>query len=278
MGADGGTIPRRDELVKEKKKPEKKDKTSELKHQWNDCCISQLPLRLPILACEYGNLYNKESILELLLDKSKYEGQAKFTHIRSLKDVKELNLTDNPAFARTDGKMDTSNSALYVCPVTGLEMNGKHRFAYLWTCGCALSERALKEVPSQTCHKCAKPYTSNDVIILNGNDDDFDLMKGKMEERRLAAKQSKKSKKKIKSDQTEEPPVKAAKISSDKLKPKPVTTGKELTLKGAAKHVSVQKDPKASTAYKSLFTTCEKAKKQEKQHSGWVSFNPQYFN
>ena len=65
--------------------------------------------------------------MELLLDKQKFENVAKFSHIRGLKDVKELNLTDNPAFARTDGKMDTSNSALYVCPVTGLEMNGKHR-------------------------------------------------------------------------------------------------------------------------------------------------------
>lgn len=73
------------------------------------------------------SLYNKESILELLLDKTKFEGRAKLAHIRGLKDLKELNLTDNPAFARTDGKMDTSNSALYVCPVTGLEMNGKHR-------------------------------------------------------------------------------------------------------------------------------------------------------
>ena len=30
MGCDGGTIPRRDELVKVKKKPEQKDKDAEL--------------------------------------------------------------------------------------------------------------------------------------------------------------------------------------------------------------------------------------------------------
>lgn len=74
-----------------------------------------------------SSFYNKESILELLLDKQKFENFAKFAHIRTLKDVKELNLHDNPALKRTDDKMDISDAALYVCPVTGLEMSGKHR-------------------------------------------------------------------------------------------------------------------------------------------------------
>lgn len=70
------------------------------------------------------SLYNKESLLEFLLQKNTID---KFSHIRGLKDVKELNLTDNPAFSRKDGKIDVSDAALYVCPVTGLEMSGKHR-------------------------------------------------------------------------------------------------------------------------------------------------------
>lgn len=80
-----------------------------------------------IQTTNYFSLYNKESILEFLLDKEKYENCANFAHIRGLKDVKELQLQDNPALQRTDDKMDTSDSADYICPVTGLEMNGKHR-------------------------------------------------------------------------------------------------------------------------------------------------------
>lgn len=52
---------------------------------------------------------------------------AKFSHLRGMKDVKELKMTDNPALSRTDNKMDITDAALYVCPVTGLEMSGKHR-------------------------------------------------------------------------------------------------------------------------------------------------------
>ncbi|KAG7226686.1 hypothetical protein INR49_023480 [Caranx melampygus] len=42
---------------------------------------------------------------------------------------------------------------MFICPVVGLEMNGKHRFCYLHTCGCVFSDRALKEVKTEICHK-----------------------------------------------------------------------------------------------------------------------------
>ena len=37
---------------------------------------------------------------------------------------------------------------------------------------------------------------------------------------------------------------------------------------------SIQDDPDASDAYKSLFNTCEKAKNQQKAH--WTTYNPLY--
>ena len=40
------------------------------------------------------------------------------------------------------------------------------------------------------------------------------------------------------------------------------------------KTVSIQKDPKASSAYKSLFTSCDKAKNQASAH--WVTYNPHW--
>lgn len=48
MGCDGGTIPRRDELVKTKKKPEEKDKDAELAAKWQFCALTSEKLRQPI--------------------------------------------------------------------------------------------------------------------------------------------------------------------------------------------------------------------------------------
>ena len=124
-----------------------KDKEAELAYRWRHCSIKQLPLQTPIVACGLGRLYSKEAVLEGLLDRSTLPETA--THIKTLKDVKTLNLTNNPAFDRdaskNEGDVDEGRSP-YICPVTGLEMNGKFKFCFLWQCGCVVSERALKEI------------------------------------------------------------------------------------------------------------------------------------
>jgi len=45
--------------------------------------LSQAPLQKPIVGDTNGFLYNKEAVIEFLLDRSKYEGG--FEHIKSLK-------------------------------------------------------------------------------------------------------------------------------------------------------------------------------------------------
>lgn len=199
MGCDGGTIPRRDELVRMKKKPEKVDKNFELNAKWFHCAISQENLHPPIVSCELGNLYNKESVLEFLLDKASATSDIA-KHIRNLKDVKELKLTENPAFEeelkgeRADAYQDFQ-ACRYICPVVGIEMNGRYKFCFLWKCGCVFSERALKEVKSSVCHKCGQTFSDEDVVIINGSEEEFETMKSKMLERRQKAKLDKKSRK-----------------------------------------------------------------------------------
>ncbi|KAK3743697.1 hypothetical protein QZH41_002842 [Actinostola sp. cb2023] len=199
MGCDGGTIPTRDELVRLKKKPEKIDKNFELNAKWFHCAITQESLRAPIVSCELGKLYNKESLLEYLLDKEAATTEVA-NHIRSLKDTKELVLTENAAFEEkskvesAEGYQDFQASP-YVCPVVGIEMNGRYKFCFLWKCGCVLSERALKEVKSPVCHKCGKPFSHEDIVILNGCEEDMEVMKVNMLQRRQKAKLEKKSKK-----------------------------------------------------------------------------------
>ncbi|XP_026320084.1 protein RTF2 homolog [Hyposmocoma kahamanoa] len=194
MGCDGGTIPRRDELVRMKKKPEQKDKDAERSFKWRNCALSQQPLQEPVVACGLGRLYSKSSVLESLLDKeTKPES---INHIKNLKDIKDLKLTKNPAYKvteHTEGAFG-DGSAPYICPISGLEMTGKFRFVFLWSCGCVLAERALKEVKQNLCHMCQTPFTDNDVTVLNGTDEDMEKLKEKMAVRVANRKNGKKTK------------------------------------------------------------------------------------
>jgi hypothetical protein len=118
-------------------------------------------------------LYNKEAIIQFLLDKEKYADQAAAVmHIRGLKDVVTLKLTankhaDKEGKATTAGAYTDVNTARFACPVTDLPMNGHYRFCYLRGCGCVLSEKALREIPSETCHKVCKEQVPM-VYMLNG--------------------------------------------------------------------------------------------------------------
>ncbi|CAJ0964186.1 unnamed protein product [Ranitomeya imitator] len=158
MGCDGGTIPKRHELVKGPKKVEKIDKNAELVARWYYCTLSQEKLKRPIVTCELGRLYNKDAVIEFLLDKSTDKPHAdSAAHIKSIKNVIELNLSDNPAWTgdkgNTKGDKYDDQRAQFICPVVGLEMNGKYRFCVLRQCGCVFSERALKEIKTDICHK-----------------------------------------------------------------------------------------------------------------------------
>jgi len=334
MGCDGGTIPTRDELVRVKKKPEQKDKNSELAFKWRHDAVSQELLGRRVVACELGRLYNKETVLEILLDRTKYEEVGGIIdHIRSLKDIKELKLTENPdgrqgGAEKGDMYIDPSR-ADYICPVVGVGMSGKYRFCFIWSCGCVLSERALRQVKSEVCHKCGAAYSEEDVIVLNGSEDDLQVMGAKMEARRARVKAQKKTKKaqKHKISESEQnvfkkpcvpstssgvshstssvaaskqshlqfvPPSDrkhnkdiesklkngtsrptVGKLVSSKLSQQSKLTNGKTTEATNEKTSRIQSNPKNSETFKSLFTTHESEKLQEKPH--WITFNPQYF-
>lgn len=149
--------------------------------------------------CGLGRLYSKQNVIEQLLDREK-EMPESCKHIKSLRDVKDLVLTPNPIYKdedKTEGLLDT-RSAPYICKLIGLEMSGKFRFIALWSCGCVFSERALKEIGSKVCILCQAPFTEEDIVILNGNEEEVELMTVKMKARvarRKADKKSKSSKK-----------------------------------------------------------------------------------
>ncbi|KAJ4460415.1 putative protein RTF2 [Paratrimastix pyriformis] len=188
MGCDGGSIPQRPEMVKTKKAPEKKDPVMLAKARWLTCAISGAPLTNEIVADEMGNIFNKEAILERLLSKNLPE---KLSHIRRIKDLITLRFDRNRAYdfdrAEATKAIDEINP-LFVCPVTGEEANGHHRFVTLFHCGHVISEGAMKHFPEPRCPVCRQPFRPEDVIVLNGNEEDEALLKQRAIQRRLEKK------------------------------------------------------------------------------------------
>ncbi|XP_040432197.1 replication termination factor 2 isoform X1 [Cygnus olor] len=302
MGCDGGTIPKRHELVKGPPKAQKVDKAAELVARWYYCTLSQEKLCRPIVACELGRLYNKDAVIEFLLDKSADKTPVEAaSHIKSIKNVTELNLADNPAWSgdKESKKGDTYDdiqSARFICPVVGLEMNGRHRFCFLRNCGCVFSERALKEIKTEVCHKCGVPFQEEDVIILNGNKEDVEVLKKRMEDRKLKSKLEKKSKKcksaesASQQDTTEDAPgpskVKNRKdcISSSSGEKRQIIFTKSSADNGSSSvpgkvnkaastttKRSIADSEEKSEAYKSIFTSHSSAKRSKEECSNWVT-------
>lgn len=193
-------------------------------YRWRHCALSQERLEEPIVMCGLGRLYSKQSIIEQLLDKES-EMPDSCKHIKSLRDVRDLNLTPNPTYNKdadkTEGLLDT-RSAPYICKLIGLEMSGKFRFIALWTCGCVFSERALKEIGTNICSLCQTPFTDDDIVVLNGTDTEMEEMAEKIEgrtSRRKAVKKSKKESKKSGSKISATATSETASISTVKQEP-----------------------------------------------------------
>lgn len=213
MGCDGGSIPKRGELVRVQKQKERTDPALHLLLAWFFCKLSRQPLAAPVVADGLGRLYNKSAILEFLLNRSRYgDGDLTCPHITSLKDVVSLTLTPNPLHAKAPaaatvvGNIDERPTvAAFICPITGREMNGKSRFSYLATCGCVFSNEALRNVPSTACLRCNAAYAEDDVVPINPTDPAeiqtlTDLMAFAKERRADEAKAKKAAKKAAKKD------------------------------------------------------------------------------
>ncbi|KAJ3109258.1 Protein RTF2 [Phlyctochytrium planicorne] len=197
MGCDGGSIPKRHELVKTKAKPQRPDKNSLVDARWNCCALSKEPLQKPVVACRLGRLYNKDKVLEFLLDRKAFgDGEDIAGHILKTSDVTTLNLTSSPS-SQSDGSSAVVGNII--------EKAKGVMFVFSVKCGCVLSEDAFKEIPSQACLLCSKPFSlEEDLITINSEKpEEIAKMKALVEQRNLqrlaadaakkAAKQAKKS-------------------------------------------------------------------------------------
>ena len=104
MGNDGGSMPHREDLIKEKPKEKKADQTLLAYNKSHICTLSSQNLIKPIVADRAGNLFTKEVVLEALVNKSMPRS---YCYIRKVKDVKTLNIiTKDPENDKitSDGK------------------------------------------------------------------------------------------------------------------------------------------------------------------------------
>jgi len=253
MGNDGGSIPDRRDLVKSKPKAEQADKNNQTIAAWFFCALSKRPLQQPIVSCALGKMYNKDALLEYLLDKSAYgDGADICGHIKSLKDVTTLTLTPNPSYDPSSD--ETFKHPPFTCPLTLKEMSGSLPFVYLTTCGGVFSAAGLKAVSSSSpssssagtppndseapellgeppeakhlepCPQCAKLFSrARDVRTINPGPEEQEKMWEKMLAAAAEAKLAKQSLKKRKAgpvtansdDQPSDLPAKRSKPAND---------------------------------------------------------------
>ena len=155
MGNDGGSIPDRTSQIRVKKRKRRINKVEIQKTKSNLCSMTKEQLRKPIVGDRLGQLYNKTSVIEYLLNKNKPKG---FEHIKSLKNVKELKCTIN-------------DNGYIQCQISQEEFSGLNKFFFLWTCGCVFSKTAMDELGiKKKCINCNSEFDINkDLISLNYN-------------------------------------------------------------------------------------------------------------
>lgn len=213
MGGDGGSIPRRCEMVKLKKgKEQKGDPSQTAAARWRTCALSLRTLQAPVVACELGNLYNKDAVIEFVLDKDKinHTDSFAFSHIRKLKDVIPVTLFWSGDEKRTSADHVDDIRHVFICPITRVAANGRYPFVLMRNCGCVFAKRALDEMGdgdgAAACLNCSTPLRGmlvDEVLTVNpGTLEEVDVMRQRMQMRRLAKK--KKNKKTKESDDSKQ--------------------------------------------------------------------------
>lgn len=166
MGNDGGSIPTRRELVKEAARNPttsqiKESQAEQQEYLWTTDPVTQKPLAQPIVSDAYGKLYNKDTVLEYLLDASRKDDFERVTlgNVHSLKDIVELKFHSG-----TQG--DKSKQTQWTCPITEDKLGPGSKAVYIVPCGHVFSAAALRAVSGDICLTCETPYAANDVITI----------------------------------------------------------------------------------------------------------------
>lgn len=180
MGNDGGSIPKRRELVKEAARAPtvselKATAHESLSHAWTRDPLSSEPLDMENTASDCrGRLYNYESVLRGLMpsdadgDDDGTEDKANghdmtfgATGIKSLRDIVRLRFKRyKPAGSQA--------KEIWACPVSLKELGPATKAVYIVPCGHVFAEVAIKEIMGQehNCPECSEAFEDGDVIPI----------------------------------------------------------------------------------------------------------------
>ncbi|KAF2661247.1 DUF602-domain-containing protein [Lophiostoma macrostomum CBS 122681] len=176
MGNDGGSIPKRRELVKEAAKALtvaqiKEVRNEQQEHAWSHDPLTRRPLSRPVVSDSAGILYNKDSVIEHLLkeegDAQKVEWEKTLqSRVKGLKDVVEVKFEVDE-----EKKEESARGEKWVCPITGKELGPGAKAVYLVPCGHAFAGSVVKEVQGSACLQCNESYAENDVVAILPTED-----------------------------------------------------------------------------------------------------------
>lgn len=183
MGGDGGSIPQRVDMVRMKNK-KLKDNLGSLGYQkntlvsknnndynpkelkefyFNHCAISQEYLKEPVTCCRLGFLYNKESVLRLLLRKRQNKRRKipnvddKFVHIESVEDI-----------VLCKNKLNSEKKL--ICVLSNEIINPSVGGICIFSCGCIYSKKVFKNISSNekksVCVQCNRKYKESDIVEI----------------------------------------------------------------------------------------------------------------
>lgn len=210
--------------------------------KWTCCQLSGEALDPPCVCDELGTLFNKDSVVKALIDKTIPRS---LSHITSLKHLIPIQLTHKPQLKAQELVKDSSNyqrvrdgEVKFHCPLTGLEFNGCFQFSVHVPSGQVLSERAIKEALEAVEELIGKKSEAEDWIPLNGSPEVVKSLKDK-----LVKKRKSKTKKRVRNNDSHQ-----------------VQKSKDDSLEGTAKkkrsNAEVHAPEKASkSVYASIFST-----------------------
>ncbi|KAH6842591.1 Rtf2 RING-finger-domain-containing protein [Chaetomium sp. MPI-CAGE-AT-0009] len=187
MGNDGGSIPKRRELVKSAARAPtvselKATALENLTHSWAYDPLTSERLDMENVVSDWrGRLYNYESVLRGLMPSGDDTDAAApalvhgespelsftSTGIRSLRDVVKLKIKRSPA----------KGQEIWACPVSLKELGPATRAVYLVPCGHVFADAAIKQIQEDICPECSEKFEAGNVIpILPTEKADLDCL------------------------------------------------------------------------------------------------------
>eukprot|EP01084_Bolivina_argentea_P101237 181539_1 len=191
MGGDGGVyaVQRKylrhgntGDYVEDKEKKAVANSSESKRDEVTTCALSKEPLRDHVVACELGYMYNKDTVLTNLLEKTL---NPTYGHLRGLKDIVVVKLT------KSDG-------GEIICPVTLAELTSGNSFCLIFTTGWVLSARAIREVGIDRLQEEYGPFSKDDIVRLAPSPEERNDMRSRLLDRRQRLKEEKRAKKDLK--------------------------------------------------------------------------------